>query len=112
MRRSFAFKITLLTLLWLFVAIACQQVPAAAFWPVVFGALTTPVALLLTALLALYWLRRNWRVAALPIVALVLTWPHVLRGLALHAPLNEELGMKNEELSTSKTPHSSFFTPH
>ncbi|HEX8330893.1 MAG TPA: endonuclease/exonuclease/phosphatase family protein [Hymenobacter sp.] len=112
MRRSFAFKVTLLTLLWLFVAIGCQQVPAAAFWPVVFGALTTPVALLLTALLALYWLRRNWRVAALPIVALALTWPHVLRGLALHAPLNEELGTKDEKLSTAKTPRSSFFTPH
>ena len=84
MRRSFAFKFTLLTLAWLLLAIACEQVPAGAFWPVVFGALTTPAALACTFLLALYWLRRNWRVAVLPILALVLTWPHVQRGLALH----------------------------
>ncbi len=84
MRRSFAFKLTLLTLVWLLLAIACEQVPAGAFWPVVFGALTTPVALVLTALLALYWLRRNWRVAVLPLGALFLTWPHVQRGIALH----------------------------
>jgi endonuclease/exonuclease/phosphatase family metal-dependent hydrolase len=83
-RRSFAFKITLLTLLWLLLAIACEQVPAAAFWPLVFGALTVPVALVCTALLLLYWLRRNWRVALLPAIALFLTWPHVQRGVALH----------------------------
>ena len=83
-RRSFAFKLTLLTLAWLLLAIACQQIPARAFWPALFGALTTPVALALTALLALYWLRRNWRVALLPLLALGLTWPHVQRGLALH----------------------------
>ncbi|GAC1368920.1 MAG: endonuclease/exonuclease/phosphatase family protein [Hymenobacter sp.] len=84
MRRSFAFKITLLTLGWLVLAIACEQVPAGAFWPVVFGALTIPLALVATALLALYWLRRNWRVALLPLLALGLTWPHVQRGLPLH----------------------------
>ena len=86
MRRSFAFKITLLTLAWLLLAIACQQVPPKVFWPVVFGALTTPGALAATALLALYWLRRNWRVALLPLLALGLTWPQVQRGLALHFP--------------------------
>jgi len=113
-RRSFAFKITLLTLAWLVLAIACEQVPAGAFWPVVFGALTTPVALGLTALLALYWLRRNWRVAVLPIVALALTWPHVQRGLPVHfnATLNEGLGTKNEELGKATIPRSSFFIPH
>jgi endonuclease/exonuclease/phosphatase family metal-dependent hydrolase len=82
-RRS-AFKITLLTLVWLLLAIACQQVPAGVFWPAVFGALTTPVALVLTFLAALYWLQRNWRVAVLPIVALFLLWPQVQRGLALN----------------------------
>ena len=84
MRRSFAFKLTLLVLAWLLLAIACQQIPVGAFWPALFGALTTPVALGLTALLALYWLRRNWRVALLPLLALGLTWPHVQRGLALY----------------------------
>ena len=69
---------------WLLLAIACEQIPAGAFWPVVFGALTTPVALALTGLLLLYWVRRNWRVALLPALVLVLTWPHVQRGLALN----------------------------
>ena len=109
MRRSFAFKITLLTLAWLLLAIACQQVPAKVFWPVVFGALTTPVALGCTALLALYWLRRNWRVALLPVVALALTWPQVQRGLALHAPIGEKVSTKNQELGGGKTLRSTFF---
>ena len=112
MRRSFAFKITLLTLAWLLLAIACQQVPARVFWPVIFGALTTPLALIATALLALYWLRRNWRVALLPMLALGLTWPHVQRGLALHAPLNEEVGASNGKLANGEILHSSFFIPH
>ena len=109
----------MLILGWLLLAIACEQVPARVFWPVVFGALTTPLALVATALLALYWLRRNWRVALLPIVALVLTWPHVQRGLALHTSLKEELRtegrrkpMKNEELGTKAIPPSFFLIPH
>ena len=104
MRRSFAFKLTLLTLGWLLLAIACEQVPARAFWPVVFGALTTPVALLGTALLALYWLRRSWRVALLPLLALALTWPHVQRGLALHMGGGlAEINGKNTPLTHSPT---------
>ena len=109
MRRSFAFKITLLTLLWLWLAIACEQVPAKVFWPVLFGALTTPLALGATALLALYWLRRNWRVALLPVLALVLTWPHVQRGLALHIPRAEQVETKVQALPNGKTLRSSFF---
>ena len=109
MRRSFAFKITLLTLAWLLLAIACEQVPVRVFWPVMFGALTTPLALAATALLALYWLRRNWRVALLPIVALVLTWPQVQRGLALH--FNQGVKTKNKEAGVGKGPRSSFFIP-
>jgi endonuclease/exonuclease/phosphatase family metal-dependent hydrolase len=108
-RRSFAFKITLLVLLWLWLAIACEQVPAKVFWPMVFGALTTPVALGATALLALYWLRRNWRVALLPVLALVLTWPHVQRGLALHIPRAEQVETKVQALTNGKTLRSSFF---
>ncbi|MGI4884900.1 MAG: endonuclease/exonuclease/phosphatase family protein [Janthinobacterium lividum] len=84
MRRSFAFKVTLLALAWLVLAIACERVPAGTWWPAVFGALTVPGALLLAAALALYWLRCNWRVALLPAAALALCWPHVQRGLALH----------------------------
>lgn len=88
----------MLILGWLLLAIACEQVPARVFWPVVFGALTTPLALVATALVALYWLRRNWRVALLPIVALVLTWPHVQRGLALHTSLKEELRTEGRQI--------------
>ena len=110
MRRSFAFKITLLTLAWLLLAIACQQVPARVFWPVVFGAVTTPVALAATALLALYWLRRNWRVALFPIIALALTWPHVQRGLALH--FGQAAAMQLAAPKKAGIPHSSFFIPH
>ena len=111
-RRSFAFKLTLLTLLWLVLAIACEQVAPAAFWPVVFGALTTPVALGCTALLALYWLRRRWQVALLPMLALGLTWPHVQRGLALHyASFTEKSAAKSEALGDGKTIRSSFFLP-
>lgn len=117
MRRSFAFKITLLTLAWLLLAIGCEQVPAAAFWPVVFGALTTPLALLSTALLALYWLRRNWRVALLPVAALVLTWPHVQRGLALHFVFPETQAARPAAgrpvpLPRAPLPRSRFFAVH
>ncbi|GAB3860005.1 endonuclease/exonuclease/phosphatase family protein [Hymenobacter terrigena] len=101
----------MLTLAWLLLAIACEQVPAGAFWPVVFGALTTPGALLLTALLSLYWLRRNWRVALLPIVVLGLTWPHVQRGLALHASLNGESKAKTQQVANGEMLRSSFFVP-
>jgi len=83
-RRSFAFTCTLLIIGWLLVAIACVQVPAYTFWPAAFGALTLPVALVLNLLAALYWLLRNWRVAALPLLVAVLTWPHFQRGLAIH----------------------------
>ncbi len=111
MRRSFAFKLTLLTLGWLLLAIACQQVPVRVFWPVLFGALTTPAALLATALLALYWLRRNWRVAVLPLAALGLLWPQVQRGLALRLPPQAESSAKTQALRNGQTLHSTFFTP-
>ncbi|TGE09881.1 endonuclease/exonuclease/phosphatase family protein [Hymenobacter fodinae] len=84
MRRSFAFKCTLLIIGWLLTAIACVQIPAYTFWPAAFFALTLPVALALNLVLALYWMLRDWRVAALPIVVAFLTWPHFQRGLALH----------------------------
>jgi len=109
-RRSFAFKITLLTLAWLLLAIACQQVPVRVFWPLAFGSLTTPLALAATALLALYWLRRSWRVALLPLVALVLTWPQVQRGLPVH--LGGARAMKEEGMARAGLPASSFFVPH
>ena len=83
-RRSFAFKSTLLIILWVLVAIACMQVPARTFWPAAFGALTLSVALGFNVGALFYWLLRSWRVAALPLLVAVLTWPHFQRGLALH----------------------------
>ncbi|SMB95783.1 Endonuclease/exonuclease/phosphatase [Hymenobacter roseosalivarius DSM 11622] len=83
-RRSFAFKCTLLVLLWLLVAIGCVQIPAHTFWPASFGALTLPLALALNLLAVVYWFLRDWRVAALPLLAALLTWPHFQRGVALH----------------------------
>ncbi|WP_044005162.1 endonuclease/exonuclease/phosphatase family protein [Hymenobacter swuensis] len=84
MRRSFAFKSTVLVMGWVLAAIACAQIPAYTFWPAIFGALTLPVALALNLLLIGYWLLRRWPVALLPLALAVLTWPHFQRGLALH----------------------------
>jgi len=105
-RRSFAFKLTLLTLVWLVLAIGCEQVPPRAFWPVIFGSLTTPVALVCTAAWAFYWLRRNWRVAVLPIVVLALTWPHVQRGVALHP--SQLVAKYNQAIRTNQGAHPTF----
>jgi|GEM_PF-123978 len=116
-RRSFALKITFLILVWLLVAIACQQIPASVFWPALFGALTVPLALLGTAALALYWLRRNWRVALLPLLALLLCWPHVQRGLALHplglgqASVQQELKLVSPPVAPLPPLQSEFFSP-
>jgi endonuclease/exonuclease/phosphatase family metal-dependent hydrolase len=82
-RRSFAFRFTILILLALLLGVAAEQVPAGRFWPAAFLALSVPVWLLLLTLLSLYWLRRNWRVALLPALALALFWPQVRRGVAL-----------------------------
>jgi endonuclease/exonuclease/phosphatase family metal-dependent hydrolase len=105
-RRSFAFKITVLALGWVLLAIACQQVHPGIFWPTIFAGLTTPIALLCTGLLALYWLRRNWRVALLPLLLLGLTWPHVQRGLAFHpAALSRSF---NRGVATTQAEHPTF----
>ncbi len=126
-RRSFALKTTALAAVALLLGVAWVQVSPAAFWPAVFGALTVPAALLFVGLLLLYWLRRNWRGAALLGLLLGLLWPQVQRGLAIHPSfLNEKLRVKNEELGTAAEPaavgngantpvaipHSSFFIPH
>jgi endonuclease/exonuclease/phosphatase family metal-dependent hydrolase len=104
-RRSFAFICTLLIIGWLLAAIACVQVPAYTFWPATFGALTLPVALVLNLLAVVYWLLRNWRVAALPLLVAVLTWPHFQRGLALHplrvAPASSAPGQRVRVLSAN-----------
>ncbi|UYZ62758.1 endonuclease/exonuclease/phosphatase family protein [Hymenobacter weizhouensis] len=105
MRRSFAFKCTVLVMLWVLVAIACAQVPAYTFWPATFGALTLPVALALNLGAVLYWLLRRWTVALLPLALAVLTWPHFQRGLAVHplrvAPASGAVGPQVKVLSAN-----------
>ncbi|QHJ07774.1 endonuclease/exonuclease/phosphatase family protein [Hymenobacter busanensis] len=46
--------------------------------------MSLPLALGANLLLAGYWLLRRWPVALIPIAVAVLTWPHLMRGLALH----------------------------
>ncbi|WP_400193372.1 endonuclease/exonuclease/phosphatase family protein [Hymenobacter sp. B81] len=61
-------------------------------WPAAFGALSLPLALGLNLLLTGYWLLRRWPVALLPLVVAVLTWPQLMRGLALHPLYKAEAG--------------------
>nr|WP_262908017.1 endonuclease/exonuclease/phosphatase family protein [Hymenobacter sp. 15J16-1T3B] len=63
-----------------------MQVPTRLLWPAAFGALTLPVALAANAGWLVYWVLRRWPVALLPLAAVLLTWPHLQRGLALHLP--------------------------
>ena len=88
--------------------------PAGSFWPAAFLSLSVPVWLLLLGLLLLYWLRRNWRVALLPALALVLLWPQVRRGVALHpfrlAVVRQELKLVRPDSSQSKM-LSTFYLP-
>nr|WP_262894853.1 endonuclease/exonuclease/phosphatase family protein [Hymenobacter guriensis] len=57
--------------------------------------MSLPVALFLNAGWLLYWLLRRWPVALLPLAVLVLTWPHLQRGLALH-PLGPDVNADYE----------------
>ncbi|TYZ13411.1 endonuclease/exonuclease/phosphatase family protein [Hymenobacter lutimineralis] len=92
MRRSFAFKCTLLTVAWVLLAIGALQIPPYQLWPAAFVGMSLPVALAATGAWLVYWVLRRWTVALLPLAVLVLTWPHVQRGVALHllspAPAN------------------------
>ncbi|MCR5888517.1 endonuclease/exonuclease/phosphatase family protein [Hymenobacter sp. J193] len=94
-RRSFAFKCTVLTVAWVLLAIGALQIPPYQLWPAAFVGMSLPVALFLNAGWLLYWLLRRWPVALLPLAVLVLTWPHVQRGLALH-PLSPDVNSDYE----------------
>ncbi len=85
MRRLFRYRFTWLVLIGLGLSVLLsERVPAGSWSLAPLLALTVPLWLALVALLALYWLRRNWRVALLPLGALLLAWPQVQRGLPLH----------------------------
>jgi endonuclease/exonuclease/phosphatase family metal-dependent hydrolase len=83
--RLFAYRFTWLVLAGLLLSIGMgERVPAGSWSPAPLLALTVPVWLALLAILVVFWLRRRWQGALLPLVALVLAWPQVQRGLPLH----------------------------
>lgn len=81
-RRSLIFYV--LVLLWLALGILCMNVSPRVWWPIGFGAFSTPAPLILNLLFLAYWLfRRSWA-ALLPVLVLVLGWDYYQRGLAVH----------------------------
>jgi endonuclease/exonuclease/phosphatase family metal-dependent hydrolase len=84
-RRLLQYRFTWLVLIGLFVSVMLgERVPAGTWSLAPLLALTVPGWLALLVLLVLYWLRRRWPVALLPLAGLVLAWPQVQRGLPLH----------------------------
>jgi endonuclease/exonuclease/phosphatase family metal-dependent hydrolase len=110
-RRLFRYRFTWLIIigLWLSVMLG-ERVPAGAWSLAPLLALTVPLWLVLLVLVFLYWLRRNWRVALLPLAGLVLAWGQVERGLPLHffrpAPTEvaEQKALNPESLLASPQP--------
>jgi len=83
-RRLLSYRLTLLVLLGLLLSVAAERVPGGQLALAPLLALTVPVWLALTGLLAVGWGLRARRIALLPLAALVLAWPQVQRGLPLH----------------------------
>ncbi|RZK53114.1 MAG: hypothetical protein EOO59_12830, partial [Hymenobacter sp.] len=83
-------------LLGLLLSIAAERVPAGQLALAPLLALTVPLWLVLTGLLAVGWGLRRRPIALLPLAALALAWPQVQRGLPLH------LGGSNYELVDKK----------
>jgi endonuclease/exonuclease/phosphatase family metal-dependent hydrolase len=83
-RRLLSYRFTLFVLLGLLLSVAAERVPGGQLSPAPLLALTVPLWLALVGLVALGWVLRGRRIALLPVVALVLAWPQVQRGLPLH----------------------------
>jgi len=84
-RRLFRYRFTWLIIIGLWLSILLgERVPAGTWSLAPLLALTVPMWLALLVLVCLYWLRRSWRVALLPLAALLLAWGQVERGLPLH----------------------------
>ncbi|QKG57318.1 endonuclease/exonuclease/phosphatase family protein [Hymenobacter sp. BRD128] len=79
-----SYRFTLLVLLGLLLSVAAERVPGGQLALAPLLALTVPLWLALTALVALGWALRRRRIALLPLAALLLAWPQVQRGLPLH----------------------------
>ena len=91
-RRLFRYRFTWLVLSGLLLSVVLgERVPAGSWSLAPLLALSVPLWLALVAWLVLYWLRRSWRVALLPVAALVLAWAQVQRGLPLHFSGNKYL---------------------
>ena len=110
-RRLFRYRFTWLVLMGLALSVLLgERVPAGSWSLAPLLALTVPLWLALVAMLVLYWLRRRWRVALLPLAALLLAWPQVQRGLPLHLgsaaqeKLAEEPPKRGQALGTKHQP--------
>ena len=91
-------------LLGLLLSALAERVPGGQLALAPLLALTVPLWLGLTAVVALYWALRMRRIALLPLAALALAWPQVQRGLPLHfsqlAVNKEQLTSPTQALST------------
>ena len=111
MRRLLSYRFTLFVLLGLLLSVAAERVPGGQLSLAPLLALTVPLWLALTGLLALGWGLRRRRIALLPLAALGLAWPQVERGLPLHwAGLQAQLAhagpLANAERAGSAPPRS------
>ncbi|MFD1871853.1 endonuclease/exonuclease/phosphatase family protein [Hymenobacter bucti] len=101
----FRYRFTWLVLLGLALSVLLgERVPAGSWSLAPLLALTVPLWLGLVALVALYWLRRNWRVALLPLAGLALAWPQVQRGLPLHLGSAASATLAEGATATSQAP--------
>nr|WP_262903320.1 endonuclease/exonuclease/phosphatase family protein [Hymenobacter psoromatis] len=80
----FSYRFTWLVLLGLLLSTLAERVPGGQLALAPLLALTVPLWLALTAVVALFWALRKRRIALLPLAALALAWPQVQRGLPLH----------------------------
>ncbi len=102
MRRLLSYRFTLLVLLGLLLSVAAEWVPAGQLSLAPLLALTVPLWLALTALLALGWGLRRRAIALLPLAALALAWPQVQRGLPLHLSVNKHPLSSGRQLASNK----------
>ena len=99
MGRLFSYRFTWLVLLGLLLSALAERVPGGQLALAPLLALTVPLWLGLTAVVALFWALRKRRVALLPLAALALAWPQVQRGLPLHF---SQLAVNKDQLASSQ----------
>jgi endonuclease/exonuclease/phosphatase family metal-dependent hydrolase len=111
-RHLFRYRFTWLVLIGLGLSVLLgERVPAGSWSLAPLLALTVPLWLVLVALVLLYWLRRNWRVALLPLAALLLAWPQVQRGLPLHLGSAAQSQLTQELPRRPKAPRTTHRAP-